>query len=372
MKRCLIDTLLLFFIIGIVLSGGPASSEPSEQGGSLDCAVSSRSVVTGDSFTLGINLSQGINETFDFYVLADTPYGPYTIYLNGSYRQGIHSLYSAVAGYRDPYSKTIWSGVTVPAGISGTFTFYAVAVQAGMLPPVSSLSQLTGESPYVVAFDSETVIVESTSPASPPVNSAGRSGSYYLPDGYERHSLPLMLAFHGTGGSGSDMVDAFRDLADEYGFIIVAPDSRKSPDGQYTWEVGSRPGEKTEDYTFALEWIDYVSTLPGVDYDGDHFIAVGFSGGGSSAPYIASNEDRFTAFAVLHGGVVIGGIGNNTAARGWFSTGTDDEVRPPEKVGSAAQAMKNKGFSVTFEVYSGGHVMIGEEKRAMVKAWLGL
>jgi len=51
-------------------------------------------------------------------------------------------------------------------------------------------------------------------------NSAGRSGSYYLPEGYNLGPLPMLVGFHGTGGSGEDMVGAFALLADEWSFLL--------------------------------------------------------------------------------------------------------------------------------------------------------
>ena len=78
-------------------------------------------------------------------------------------------------------------------------------------------------------------------------NTSGRTGAYYLPEGYRDRSLPLMVAFHGTGGSGKSMVGAFGPLADEHAFIIVAPDSGVSPGGLVTWQVGDRSNEITGD-----------------------------------------------------------------------------------------------------------------------------
>ena len=99
-------------------------------------------------------------------------------------------------------------------------------------------------------------------------------------------------------------------------------------------------------------------------------MAIGFSGGGSSAPYFATNYDDCTAFAVLHGGVFTGGIGDNITA-GWFSTGTQDSVRTPSSVESAAESMKSLGFSdVVYYDFDGGHSLISSEKKALIDWWL--
>ena len=67
--------------------------------------------------------------------------------------------------------------------------------------------------------------------------------------------------------------------------------------------VGQRPHEVTEDYRHIMDCVREVLTLPGVRIDPAHVLIAGYSVGGSAAPYLASHEDLFTAFAVLHGHV---------------------------------------------------------------------
>lgn len=202
-------------------------------------------------------------------------------------------------------------------------------------------------------------------------NSIGRTGSFYLAAGYNTRPLPMLVAYHGTGGSGADMVSAFRELAATNGFIIVAPDSRKSPDGAYNWQVGDQTGDVTEDYMHALDCVAELRAKTGVQIDETHVLAAGYSGGGSSAPYIATNESAFTAFAVLHGGVIEGSIGSNVIP-GWFSTGNSDSLRPPALVRVSVDYMVSLGFAdVTFEIYPGGHGLASSELSAVIAWWLG-
>jgi len=180
-----------------------------------------------------------------------------------------------------------------------------------------------------------------------------------------------MVAFHGTNGAGSSMIASFGRFADEYEFIIVAPDSRVAPGGLVTWQVGERSYEITEDYLHTMACIDEVIALPGVNIDMDHIMAVGFSGGGSSAPYVATREYVFSSFAVLHGGVFTGGLGNNTIP-GWFSTGETDHLRPPDMVQEAATSVEGMGFpDITYTTFPGGHGLLDEEKHGLLKWWLG-
>src|SRR5207253_2150029 len=84
-------------------------------------------------------------------------------------------------------------------------------------------------------------------------NSSGRTGAFFLPPGFRKQPLPLLVLYHGTGGSGRDMVGAFADFGISRRFFIVAPDSRRFPKGELTWQVPGQPGEQTEDesHTFA-------------------------------------------------------------------------------------------------------------------------
>jgi len=203
-------------------------------------------------------------------------------------------------------------------------------------------------------------------------NEIGRTGGYYLPAGEVSDPLPLLVLFHGTGGDGASMASLFESLASELGVAIVAPDSRQSPDGQYTWEVGTEPDEITPDLTHALACVDELIARNDWTLDTDHVMAAGFSGGASSAPYLATNDDLFTAFAVLHGGVYAGGLGDNIVP-GWFSTGKDDDARPPEAVQEAYESVEALGFEdLVFTLYAGGHELSDQEKADVLDWWLAL
>jgi polyhydroxybutyrate depolymerase len=168
-------------------------------------------------------------------------------------------------------------------------------------------------------------------------NAAGRSGAYYLPSGYKGRALPLLVAIHGTGGNGAGSVQLFREAAERDKFFIVAPESRRAPDGRDSWEVGDHPGEITPDFQHIQACVDELLAMPEVRIDTTRVLIAGQSGGGSTAPYVATSVEPYTAFAVLHGGVFVGGLGNRRV-RGWFSTGASDGMRPPSGVQSAAGA----------------------------------
>lgn len=202
-------------------------------------------------------------------------------------------------------------------------------------------------------------------------NSSGRAGAYYIPAGSRSRPVPLLVLLHGSGGSGSNVIAAFRDLAGTRHFAIVAPDSRQLPTAGFTWEVGDKQGDVTPDLTHVLSCIAWLRSHIRLVVDESHVLIAGFSGGGSSAPYIASNRAGFTHAAVLHGGVFPGGIGPRRIPV-WFSTGEEDPYRPIPLVQEAAGSLTNLGFpSVTFHTYPGRHDLGDAELRDLIDWWLG-
>jgi predicted esterase len=200
-------------------------------------------------------------------------------------------------------------------------------------------------------------------------NAAGRSGAYFLPAGFESAPRPLLVLFHGSGGDGQRMVRHFSAIAAERKVLLLAPDSRRSPDGVLTWQVGDS-GELTPDFEHTRAALAEFLALPGVRIDPARVLAAGYSGGGSSAPYVATRDPRFRGFAVLHGGVFPGGLGTNRVPA-WFSTGDDDAVRTPAAVRRAAESVGSKASSLHFRTFPGPHALIGAELEALFDWWLG-
>jgi hypothetical protein len=117
-------------------------------------------MTAGYNFILNLALHQSINVAFDFYLLADTHYGPYTLYLDGRVEKGIKELYRNVQGVKAPFVETVRPQVILPLTMAGKeITFYAAVIQAGKTPAVIRLSELTPETLYVIMMDRKTVTV---------------------------------------------------------------------------------------------------------------------------------------------------------------------------------------------------------------------
>src|SRR5258708_1542126 len=62
---------------------------------------------------------------------------------------------------------------------------------------------------------------------------ADRDGLLYIPRGYKAdRAAPLMVMLHGAGNTGRGVSYTF-PLADEFGVVVLAPDSRD----EATWDV---------------------------------------------------------------------------------------------------------------------------------------
>jgi hypothetical protein len=116
-------------------------------------------VVGGAQFACDVELSENVTRPFDFYFLADTPYGIFTVSLDGKkITPGIKPLYRNVRGVTAPYFNTVWKKTGVPSNLKpGIYTFYAAFVEAGTVPPVSSPAEVTSTTPHIILFDKEPV-----------------------------------------------------------------------------------------------------------------------------------------------------------------------------------------------------------------------
>jgi poly(3-hydroxybutyrate) depolymerase len=198
--------------------------------------------------------------------------------------------------------------------------------------------------------------------------STGRQGAYYLPPHYESGALPLVVVLHGTGGKGSVMILHLRALAERERFIAVAPDS-VSVAG--TWLIAQASQGVTEDYRHVVGSVREVLALPDVHVDPAHVLIAGFSVGGGAAAYIASHEDLFSAFAVLHGHVVVDGMGPRRV-RAWLSTGDQDRLRTAESIQSLADHLtRREAFpEVETRLLRADHRLREDELAALVAWWL--
>ena len=145
----------------------------------------------------------------------------------------------------------------------------------------------------------------------PPAAAAGaRQRIFWLhvPAGYAPdHPVPLVLAFHGSGGTGTGMQDAtgWSALADRSGFLVAYPQGLAQGHGNFPagWDAsGPRDpdAEGIDDGLFVSDVLDAVQA--GYCVDPRHIAATGISNGGSMVGYLACVlAGRIAAFAPVEG-----------------------------------------------------------------------
>lgn len=197
--------------------------------------------------------------------------------------------------------------------------------------------------------------------------STGRSGVYFLPKDYRNKKRPAMLLFHGSSIDGSKIARLFGSLARKKRFIIIAPDSTQT----FGWEISLDSQTPTQDQAHIEACLQEVLGTRGVRIDTNKFLVAGVSAGGALAAYYGSTDTRFSALAVLHGGVDIPSVGVHTIPV-WLSTGSQDRLRPPSELMSYISLLNAQSFTdITYNEYESGHEVKRPERKALINWWLG-
>ena len=117
---------------------------------------------------------------------------------------------------------------------------------------------------------------------------ARRDGLLHVPSGYQPHRpAPLVVMLHGAGGNAHHALAPWRELADEAGLILLAPDSRGS-----TWDFIVEGGFG-KDVAFLDQALAFVFERCAVDPT--RLALEGFSDGASYALSLGlTNGDLFT------------------------------------------------------------------------------
>jgi phospholipase/carboxylesterase len=175
-----------------------------------------------------------------------------------------------------------------------------------------------------------------------------RDGVLYIPKGYKPGvPMPLIVWFHGAGGSGLGTMGNF-PLADEFGAIILAPDSRD----ERTWDLVL--GQYGPDVEFLMAAFQKV--LRQCSVDRQQLTVGGHSDGASySLSFGITNGDVFRKVISLSPGVM-----SPADARGkpkmFIAHGISDPVMPIDDTSRKfVPQLKRLGYDVTYQEYEGGH-----------------
>lgn len=117
-----------------------------------------------------------------------------------------------------------------------------------------------------------------------------RSYIVHLPADYAAttsEATPLLFAFHGSGGAGTDFVNQFVPSIEEHDFIGVYPNGIAS-----SWNI-EREESKADDVAFTASILDALDSVAGIDTDKP--VALGFSNGAALVHKIAMESNLFVA-----------------------------------------------------------------------------
>lgn len=105
---------------------------------------------------------------------------------------------------------------------------------------------------------------------------------------------PLLIALHGTGGNGQEMLGALRAACDELGIVCIAPDALRAAGSGYAWTF--------RDESQWLAAHTATQALAAHDADPGRVILLGFSQGANIALAMATAEHKpFTAMVPICG-----------------------------------------------------------------------
>jgi predicted esterase len=183
------------------------------------------------------------------------------------------------------------------------------------------------------------------------LSGSDRDGAVYVPPSYRQDSpAPLVLTFHGAGGSGRRSLRRLQTLADVAGLILLAPDSRGT-----TWDV-----VKTGAFGPDMEFLDRALDLVFARYavDPSRLVAEGFSDGASYALSLGLiNGDLFTHVIAFSPGFLAEGS-RRGKPRLFVSHGVHDQVLPIDLCSRRiVRDLRGDGYEVRYTEFDGGHAV---------------
>ena len=137
----------------------------------------------------------------------------------------------------------------------------------------------------------------------------------YIPNSYDTiKSVPLLLNFHGFGGSANEFMDDadMRSLAASYSFILVYPQG-SSLDGFSHWNacpIGGDNKSDADDFGFVEAIINKVSSQYNIDVE--RIYSAGYSNGGMMAYGLANYRSDLIAAVASVSGAMLDCIGSTS------------------------------------------------------------
>jgi phospholipase/carboxylesterase len=190
----------------------------------------------------------------------------------------------------------------------------------------------------------------------------GRDGVLFVPKSYQPGTpMPLLMMLHGFAGWGDGQKGMFA-LAEELGFIVIAPESR-----DVTWgkEV---PGFDADVRYLGAAYRHVTSIL---DVDGER---VGLGGQSDGAGYALTMGlaygDIFNHLIILAGGALIEPLRRKGKPKIYFVHGVKDATMPIDPSARRTVRLLKDDYDVTLREHEGGHRTPPELTREAIKWFL--
>jgi len=192
----------------------------------------------------------------------------------------------------------------------------------------------------------------------------GRDGVLYVPKSYKHGTaMPLVMMLHGFGGWGDGQKGMFA-LAEELGFIVIAPESR-----DLTW------GKEVPGFDADVRYLGaaYRHVTRILDVDGERVALGGQSDGAGYALTMGlAYGDVFNHLLILAGGGLIEPLRRKGKPRVFIAHGVKDSTMPVDVSGRKnAALLKKDEYDVTYREHEGGHRTPPEITREALVWFLG-
>ena len=206
----------------------------------------------------------------------------------------------------------------------------------------SQMSRLAAALLCLLPLASSTVAAASIEQRTVVSRGKKRTYAFYAPDSVKPDArAPLLVAIHGSTGSGRNILERWTNIADKYGFLVAGPDASDN----------SRWASPQDGPLFLKDVVDDVSSRWAID--GRRIYLFGHSAGANFALQMAVLESEFFAAAAIHAGAVSSDYYSvfDAATRKIplaIYIGTKDQFYPIQVVRGVSDALKKREFPLVY------------------------
>jgi phospholipase/carboxylesterase len=191
---------------------------------------------------------------------------------------------------------------------------------------------------------------------------ASRDGLVLIPTSADE-PRPLIVMFHGAGGSASQVMSMLAEQAERRCLLVLAPDSRGR-----TWDLIEH--EYGPDVTFLDRALEVVLREHAVKVD--RIALAGFSDGASYALSLGLINGNLIRDVLAFSPGFVAPTRMEDSPRLFISHGLEDNVLPVARCGRrVAEELRAGGYDVDYREFSGGHTVPAEMVDAALNRFLG-